>query len=423
MDPSPIDPHNHAPEVTPDDVWGDAAAWTLQPLGSTTVLPFKKARAGTPSSAPVDRAPEGLRIESKTPPRRTGASTYQLEVQEIDGNVVRLDPEVPTALRVPRQPVVQERPAENDVRREPQGEGREWGLSRKQSIHWILGAGLGIASVVIVALMLLPVINASNAARPNQSQTSFVMEKEEDNAGSGLWNALIVRQQDAEQVFRAFASAPVVEDILPLVKDSESVGSLIRAHHRPALVAKAWVPPANTRWNVIDNDGHPFGLLEGFLPDDSTFGAYVVLSGRLLLLDWKATTAYGTATFDELEGHQGNPAEIRARIVLADFFTATFPEAEYQCYQLLSPDNRKAVWCYARRGEAANAALASILQTDGILDNTPVPPQKVTVRLDPGPAGSLPNQWLIREVLHKDWITSPTPPTSPASPTPTPTGL
>lgn len=404
MDPSPIDPHNHAPAVTADDVWGDAAGWSPTGRGSATVLPRKKAQVEAPSSAPADRNLKGLRIESKTPPRRPDDSNYQMEVQEIDGNVVRLDPAVPTAPRMPRQVTPQERPVENDVRRAPRGESKEWGLPQQQSIRWILGAGLGIAAVVIVALMLLPLINESNAARPHQEQAAYMLD-EEDKAGLESWNALVIRQQEAEQVYRAFASAVVVEDILPLVRDSGNVASLIRANHRPALVSKSWVPPGNTLWNVLESDGFLFGFLEGYLPDYSRFDAYVMMSGKQLLLDWKATTAYGTATFDELAIKQGNPAEIRARIIASDFFTSTFPEAEYQCYQLLSPDNRTAIWGYARRGEVADTVLSKLLQTDGILENTPAPPHKVTLRLDRGPAGALPNQWMIQTILHKDWIT------------------
>jgi len=232
-----------------------------------------------------------------------------------------------------------------------------------------------------------------------------VLDSEEDKAALGSWNALVIRQQEAEQVFRAFASATAVEDILPLVRDWRGVESLVRTNRRPARVSKAWVPPSNTLWSVMDNDGCFFGLLEGFLPDYSAFGAYVVMADKQLFLDWKATTAYGTATFDDLERQQGDPAEIRARIIMSGFFTATFPEAEYQSYQLLSPDNSRTIWGYARRGTAADAALATILQLDGIPETTVVPPQKVTVRLDHGPAGALPNQWLIGEILHKDWIT------------------
>ncbi|MEY3897606.1 MAG: hypothetical protein RLZZ214_3127, partial [Verrucomicrobiota bacterium] len=31
--------------------------------------------------------------------------------------------------------------------------------------------------------------------------------------------------------------------------------------------------------------------------------------------------------------------------------------------------------------------------------------QKATLRLTRGPDGSIPNQWLIRELLHIDWAT------------------
>jgi len=122
-----------------------------------------------------------------------------------------------------------------------------------------------------------------------------------------------------------------------------------------------------------------------------------------LHLDWKATTGYGTATFGELARNQGDAKEIRARIQSSRFYTAIYPEAEYQSYQLVSPDASEAVWGYTRRGEAADSLLGKLFWSGEILDNS-VEQKKVTVRLERGPAGSLPNQWQIAEMLHNEWL-------------------
>jgi hypothetical protein len=404
MQPSLIPAHHHAPEVTPDDVWDDPDGWDRAAQTSVTVLPPIKTKTESTSLAPTGNDVEGLRIGAERPRRQAEDGASQLEVQEITGNVVRLAPEVSAIPKVPRQIRIQEGAPTNSLKRPPQGEGKEWGRARNQSVRWIFGTSLAVAAVVIVALMLLPLVNRTNAARPRPGQDGLVLAQDEKIEGLASLNDLLPRQLEAEEIFRNYASASVVDDVLPWMRDAGAVEPLIRASHPCALVSKEWLPPEDTSWNVFDNDGHPFGLLAGNLPNFSKFSAYLVLSQNQLQLDWKATTGYGTATFEDLERNQGDPTEIRAKILPSGFFTATFPEVEFQSYQLVAPDDGKAIWCYARRGDTAERILDKLFMVGEILQST-AEPKKVTVRLEPGPAGALPNQWLITEMLHKDWVT------------------
>jgi len=257
--------------------------------------------------------------------------------------------------------------------------------------------------VVIGAIMLLPLINQSNAARPHPGDARLVVEQEEEIKGMGPVNDLLGRQAEAVRIFKTVMGASTVEEILPWVRDAAAVEPLIRTQHRPVAVPKDWLAPSTTTWNVLDLDGHPFGLLDGGLPDFSKFTAYWVIVGKQLRLDWKATTGYGTATFDELARQRGNPAEIRGRILPDRYFTAAFPEAEFQCYQLSAPDDSQAIWCYVGRADPLDVVLREFCQNGEILNIAPAQ-QKITVSLDRGPAGAQPSQWLITGVLHKEWI-------------------
>lgn len=403
MHPHPIDPHNHAPEATPDDVWGDTGGLQATHGGPATVLPPKRIKAKGSSPAPVGKPNEGLRIEAKTQRRDANDADHRLDVQEIDGSVVRLDPEAPLAPKMPRQITFHERPAKVTANPQQRGEGKDWGRSRQQSFRWILGTGAGVATVVVTAMMLLPLINESNAARPRPAQSERMQAPEDNGEDLKALNAMLARQSEAEQIFRTFASASIADDFLPVIRDAKTVEPLIRSNLRPPVVSKAWIPPEDTRWNVFDAKGSSYGLLEGTLPDYSKFSAYLILSENHLLLDWKASTGYGTATFDELEKNQGDPAEIRARITPCQFYTIVFPETEFQSYQMISPDNEKAIWCYTHRGDPVHKAIVSLFVGGEILKSTPEP-KEVTLRLEHAPAGALPNQWLISELLHNSWI-------------------
>jgi hypothetical protein len=339
---------------------------------------------------------------SDTPTRNPEPSDHHLEVNKIDGRVLRLAVEKTPLPKVPRQFAFHTKPG-NTQNRPPRSADKEWGRSRTQSFRWLLVAGMGVTTLIAVAMLLLPLINEANAVRLLPGQDTLMLEQDEKPEDLEALNRMLTRQPDAEQIFRSFASAKIVADIFPLVRDAETVQPLILANPRPTIVSNAWLLPADTRWSVFANHGKPCGLLEGTLPDFSRFSAYLVMSNNQLLLDWKATIGYGTATFEALQQNQGDPHEIRGKILTAGFFTATFPEATYQSYQLIAPDDDKAIWCYARRGDAVDETIGKLF-ADGAILTASREPQKVTLRLEHGPSGALPNQWLIGELLHMDWI-------------------
>lgn len=403
MDPILFDPNNHAPEVMPGDMWDDDVAVCPASARPGAMLPPKKPRPAASAAAAADRHPLAGKLGGGAPLRSADDPDARLEVLEITGQVMRLDPADSAVAKVPRQICYQPGPAGNRVSSPAPDEHKEWGRTRPSSIRWIIGTALGVAAVVIVALMVLPLINDSDAARPRPGDGGLVLEPEEKIEGLAPINDLLMRQAEASSLFQVFLSAGTVAELLPSVRDEASVAPLIQARARPARVAKDWHPPEDTTWKVVANEGHPFGLLEGHLPDFSRFRAYAVIAENRLRLDWKATTGYGTATFDELAHQQGDPTEIRGQIRADGFFTAAYPEAEFQSYQLIAPDDSQALWCYIRRGEPLAMTLAELCAGGEIRNGGPAPIQ-VTVRLGHGPAGSLPTQWLITEMLHKEWI-------------------
>lgn len=211
------------------------------------------------------------------------------------------------------------------------------------------------------------------------------------------------RQDEARRVYADFASSQFVEDILPLIRNSRDLKDLIRRTGHQRLVDKDWRPRAGAAWKPYLIRGKPFACLTGELPDFSPFTAYFTLVGGVLLMDWKATTAYSTADFSELVQGRGDGSEVRGIMRPASLYTAVFPEGEYLCYQFESPDRREMLWCYVQ----SNSDLAKLLGNfflNGQIVEEQVKVLPMTLKLKHGPKGSLPNQWLIEGVLHEDWI-------------------
>ena len=328
-----------------------------------------------------------------------------LEVEEFNGKVVRLDAVIASPPKIPRQNSFKPMAAvEHDSARH--GESREWGRAPKHSLTWILGSGIGISAVVVFSLMMLPRINQSNAAGPRPGQIGLVVDTDEPPPdGIEALNAMVALRPQADALFTRFALASNPAEILKSVRDPGLVAPLLEQASLPLISDADWTLPADTHWGAFENAGRVFGLLDGPLPDFSRFRAYLVLDdGGQLRVDWKATTAYGSADFEQLSGGSGDPSEIRAWISPSGFYTAVFPESDFQSFQLIAPDQEKSVWCYTRRGDPADLELSNPFMEGEILDAASQT-IRVTVRLTRGPADSLPNQWLLEELLHHEWIT------------------
>jgi len=388
-------------DVSPDDVWGDpvicAEPATQNPAPA---LPPKRLRPEYPAPSAATGG-EGLRISYDMAPRDNGGPLAPLEIQEIRGEVVRLEPEEPAVSRMPRHVAFHERPAHAPDPAAASGEATDWGRAKRQPVIWILGIGMAVAATVVGAMVMLPFVNKSNAARPPlPGQSEWVLEAVTE---ADAISEMLSRKAEAERVFQDFISAPSPEAIPPLIRDPEKIDGLIREMRHPAGAFANRPPPKTRNWIVRETPLIRYGILTGILPDHSNFEAYFTLAQGRLVMDWKASTAYGTAGFAELAQKQGNPAEIRTMILPSDFYTLAFPEGAYQNYQMVSPDQRESIWAYSRRGTDVHEALKLLLNSGEIITDE-TEPVKVTVRLEPGPANSLPGQWQIVELLHKDWI-------------------
>lgn len=399
-----IDPNNHVPDVSADDNWGDVADLDASKDVVIVGVPPKRKTVEAVVVKSSESNDEGLRIGLSALRRQDDPSSVDLEIHEISGDVLRLSSESATSAKSERQVVFQERPPQSILLAEWEGKEVELGSSEKKSIRWLITAGLGVASMIVTSLLLLPMVNDFNAVTPSPSDLLLTLETEEASVeGVDALNRMVPLQSQAEQIYRAFASASLADDFLPSIRDAKSLEVLIRKTSYPAKVSKAWRPSENCTWNVFDLEGLPCGILDGTLPDQSSFSACFVMKSKRLLLDWKATVGYCTATYEELAESHGDGTEIRGWIIPTAFYTAIFPEADFQCYQLLSPDKKNTLWCYARRGSQANMVIAPLFPQSEIIES-PNEPAKITIGLEHSRSGSLPNQWSIEKVLHKDWI-------------------
>lgn len=397
-----IDPNNHAPEVSAEDDWGDAEETPNQAASGATALPPKRKVAERPA-ADLEAAPEpGLRIEPNLLRLEKTEQAHKLEVQEINDSVVRLEQERPPPLRVERQITFHERPSKEEDPQKLAGEKQEWGKARVQSKLWMVFAGGAVALIVITVMWLQPMLNkrdlpAANAATPSIPEGKTISDSSQN------FDELLMKQQEAAQIFRTYSQAIHLDQIMPVIRDGKILKDTLANHWKPLGIPKQWNAMMETKWLIADLDGYACGILEGNLPDHSNFAAYFVMQEGRLLLDWKATTGFSTATFSDLEQGMGDSSEIRGILSPAEFYTAEWPEAEYCSYRLISPDESTLLWCFVRRGGINEWQIGKIFGAGEIVREASGP-RKITLRLERGPEGTPPNQWLVGEMLHIDWV-------------------
>ena len=402
MNPLVPDPHHPVPEVSPEDGWEDNARPAVESPPPTNVLPPRRTTADAATAA-TSSTSSGLRIDPHLLRTQPTESSERLEVQELQNTVVRLDQMAPTPAKVARQVTFRERQVHEKDQSSSSGESSAWGTTRQFSKLWMVGAGAGIVAIVVLVLALLPVINSRNTKKNSSRNAAAKFSTEEKIESLDDLDLLMNKHSEAMKLYRAYITATRVEDVIPLIRNGKALEETLRRHWRPTGISSQWTPNPDCTWTIKKVSGHACGFLKGNLPDYSPFFAYFTNDDNQLLLDWKATSTFCTATFQELEKNAGDPTEVRGEIILAPFYTATWPETEYQSFRLTSPDGEDIIWCYSRRKDPPHLVLGEFFRSDLILAQ-PTGSWKITLRLTRGPEGALPNQWLIGEMLHIDWL-------------------
>lgn len=218
-----------------------------------------------------------------------------------------------------------------------------------------------------------------------------------------LLTKILSRETFAIQQARDYLMATSPEDFLPFTMDAPTIAPLLaKIPHQPRLNKDE---KTDGIYYVRQLDSRICGLVISVLPDGSRAATYHVMDGEKMLLDWKASNGYGTASFAELATGKGDVSEIRGFLKPEVFYSATFPEQQFQSYMLISPDRETSIWCYIERNSPTHEALqrATIpppLPRDADAES------KVTVSLRRSPEGRS-NHWIINQLLTEDWFLSP----------------
>lgn len=293
-------------------------------------------------------------------------------------------------------------------RRFVSGERGDWGDDKgHSSSKWMAYTGLGIILLVIVAVVLSQKSGRKEDRESKKSVFSDFTSKEESGLlkkdDAGMLDMLTNGQEKAAKIYARYATAKTPEELSDSLYRHAEMLPLLRKKWQPLGAKSTWQPNKDTPWAIIDRDGSHFGLLQGANEDFSSYTAFFRKDGKFLKMDWKATTGYGTATFDELNKGSGDGSEIRTTISRVEFYTFSLPEGKYHSFRLMSPDGSSTLWAYTESGSKLDEEMLKLFALSDITGEAQSKVQ-VILSLTPSSGESLPNQWLISDLVSLSWL-------------------
>jgi len=346
----------------------------------------------------------------RLPPAQTGK---RLRVHEIGIGESSATPHVQIVSKmIPRHPSPSSGESEEDIarsrRRFVRGERGDWGDEKGHgSFRWMAYTGIGVILLVVLTVFLSQKLGRKPDRESDKSQFSQLAPEEESGVETdedpGMLEMLTNSQDKAKEIYARYATAKTPGELSGCLYHDAETMPLLTDRWQPLGAKAGWQPGDETLWTVMDRDGVRYGVLEGGDADFTGFTAVFRKDGESLKMDWKASSGYGTATFEEMNKGGGDGSEIRATISRAEFYTFSLPEEKYHSFRLMAPDGNSTLWVYTESGSETDGELLKLFIPSQITGDAQNEAQ-VTLSLTPGPGESLPNQWLISDLVRLSWL-------------------
>lgn len=271
----------------------------------------------------------------------------------------------------------------------------------RPTLTWIIGAGAVTISILVGAILLI-------SYRQGSKTTSDYSDNNESNKTSELKvvrsiDKLLNAEGQAKDIFMKYATSKSVDDFMDVIYLTDNNIGLVTKTWQPMDGKESWRIQADYTWTVSEDKDVPYGILDCRLPDYSNFSMVFRQEDDDLKIDWKATSAHSSTSFSELREGQGEADEIRAVVSPADFYTFSMPESEFRCYRLASSDNEQYIWAYTKINSSSDSKLAAGFISSQ-LTGVPLLEIAAVLVLERGSDYSLPNQWIISDVVRMSWL-------------------
>lgn len=417
MNPHQEDPNNNAPPVLPDDDWYGLDVDQIY----DSQLPPR--RAESPSVAKVVLNSSSLHTVHSG--RHLGESSSVREAPDFvsqvtfDIHVERSSSEKREfqAARVMEDLKQADAIAQKGRRVLPKGrlsrEAREdWGARPKKSaIRWMSVTALGVIALIGLAMFTSRFFDEKSDRKTNKNGSGLIdssKAKKEPAKGLGALGKLVNSSQEASRIFGLYAQARSENEFLQSVYLGSRNAPSIMERWKPMGADRGWMPSDKASWKTFQVDELPYAELSGLDHNFSKFVAFFRYENSDLKMDWKATTGYGTADFDQLKIGKGDGSEIRGRISRSDFFTHQLSDEKYHSFIVRSPKNDLSIWAYTEIGSQVDQDILALFSVSPITGEYQTEAE-IILDLERGNQEILPHQWMIKRLIAPNWLDTATP--------------
>ena len=416
MNPDKEDPNNHVPAVSPDDDWDGLDVdqvfdSQLPPLRSDAPrIPKMDVNLSAFKTIYLDRhAGEAASIPEDVNHKSLASSHVNVERPLIEKESFQVALVVEGLKQVDVSAQGYERPLPR--RRLSSGERHDWGAIPKGSTRWMLYAALGVIGMIALIMILSHFSAKKSDMKLNNNglgQVERVKEKSEPIRDSGVLVELMNGHREAIQIYGRYAQAKSENDFLKSIYLSEQNAPLVKDGWKSVGAKSGWMPSDKASWQSHRDGEILYAELKGVNHNFSKFLAFFRYENSDLKLDWKATTGYGTASFDKLKIGEGDGSEIRGWISPSDFFTQQLPDNKYHSYIFRSTSKEASVWVYAEIGSQVDRNISALFSTSLITGEYQTE-AGVILNLERGNQAILPRQWMIKNLTAANWLDLATP--------------
>ena len=416
MNPDKEDPNNHVPAVSPDDEWegldvGQAFDSQLPPRRSAAPrIPKMDVNLSAFQTIYLDRhAGESVSIPEDADHKSLASLQVNVERTPIEKESFQASLAMEDFKQVDDSAQGHKRPLPQ--RRLSSGERHDWGSNPKGSTRWMLYTALGV--ICMITLIMIPSYFAGKKSdielkNKGLGQVARAKEKSEPIKDSGVLVGLMNGHREAIQIYGRYAQAKSENDFLKSIYLSERNAPLVKDGWKSIGAKSGWMPSDKASWQSHRDGEILYAELRGVSHNFSKFLAFFRYENADLKLDWKATTGYGTASFDELKIGEGDGSEIRGWIAPSDFFTQQLPDNKYHSYIFRSTSKDASVWVYAEIGSQVDQNILALFSTSLITGEYQTE-AGVLLNLERGSQEILPCQWMIKNLKASNWLDLATP--------------
>jgi hypothetical protein len=417
MNPHQEDPNNNAPPVLPDDDWYGLDVDQIY----DSQLPPR--RTESPSVAKVVLNPPSLHTVHTG--RHPGESSSVREASDLV-SLVTFDIHVDRsasekrdfqAARVMENLKQADEIAQKGRRvltkgRLPREAREDWGVGPKKSaLRWMSVTALGVIALIGLAMFTSRFFDQKFDRKTNKNGSDRIdssKAKREPARDLGALGKLVNSSQEASRIFGLYAHARSENEFLQSVYLGSRNAPSIMERWKPMGADRGWMPSDKASWKTFQVGELPYAELRGLDHNFSKFVAFFRYENSDLKMDWKATTGYGTADFDQLKIGKGDGSEIRGRISRSDFFTHQLSDEKYHSFIVSSPKNDLSIWAYTEIGSQVDQDILALFSVSPITGEYQTEAE-IILDLERGNQEILPHQWMIKRLIAPNWLDTATP--------------